>query len=99
MRRTTLAALAAALGLMISSPTLTAETLQIGTTPVAGNPSALPMRGASMTEVENRYGAPERRLAAVGQPPISRWVYAGFVVYFEYSHVVHAVRTSPADRG
>jgi hypothetical protein len=99
MRRTTLAALAAALGLMISSPTLTAETLEIGTTPVAGSPSALPMRGASMTEVENRFGAPERRVSAVGQPPISRWVYADFVVYFEYSHVVHAVRKNSADRG
>ena len=45
----------------------------------------------SMTEVEARYGAPKERFAAVGQPPITRWVYPSFVVYFEYSHVVHAV--------
>ena len=29
--------------------------------------------------------------AAVGEPPISRWVYADFVVFFEYDRVIHAV--------
>ncbi len=49
-----------------------------------------PSRGMSMESVEARYGAPTSRAAAIGEPPISRWEYPGFIVYFEYQHVVHA---------
>jgi hypothetical protein len=45
----------------------------------------------TMNAVESRFGAPTRRAAAVGTPPITRWEYPGFVVYFEYDHVVHSV--------
>ena len=44
-----------------------------------------------MAQVESRFGAPAERFAAVGQPPITRWVYPAFVVYFEFDHVVHTV--------
>jgi hypothetical protein len=27
----------------------------------------------------------------VGKPPISRWEYPGFIVYFESDHVIHSV--------
>jgi hypothetical protein len=42
--------------------------------------------------------ARSQRIAAVGEPPISRWVYPQFVVYFEGSYVIHAVarRSAPA---
>jgi len=50
-----------------------------------------PTRGASMKAVEARFGAPAARHEAVGKPPITRWDYAGFSVYFEYDHVIHAV--------
>lgn len=50
-----------------------------------------PARGTTMARVEATYGAPTQRLAAVGQPPITRWEYPGFVVYFEHSHVIHTV--------
>ena len=49
-----------------------------------------PRRGMSMDSVESRFGAPSSRISAVGEPPISRWEYPGFIVYFEYEHVVHA---------
>ncbi len=52
---------------------------------------ALPARGMTMAGVENSFGRPAARRAPVGQPPITRWEYPGFVVYFEYQHVVHAV--------
>lgn len=56
-----------------------------------------PSRGLSMAQVENRFGAPSQRVGAVGDPPISRWVYPQFVVYFEGSYVIHAVaRGAPA---
>lgn len=50
-----------------------------------------PARGQSKTQVEQRYGQPTRMVAAIGEPPISRWEYPGFVVYFEFDHVIHAV--------
>ena len=51
-----------------------------------------PTRGLSMDSVEARWGAPVSRSAAVGQPPITRWEYPSFFVYFEYQHVINAVR-------
>jgi hypothetical protein len=51
----------------------------------------VPARGMRMKLVEQRFGAPQSRHAPVGRPPISRWDYAGYSVYFENDHVVHAV--------
>ncbi len=42
-----------------------------------------PARGMSMERVAEQYGEPTERIPAVGIPPISRWVYAGYTVYFE----------------
>lgn len=52
----------------------------------------LPQRGTSTSQVQRQHGEPTTRHAAVGQPPITRWDYPGYSVYFEYDHVVHAVR-------
>ena len=53
--------------------------------------AALPKHGQTKAQVARTQGAPEKKLAAVGKPPISRWVYKDFTVYFEYDHVVQAV--------
>ena len=67
-----------------------AQTLQMDG--VAPDPnSARPTRGMTQASVESRFGTPVSRQAAVGAPPISRWDYQGFVVYFEYDRVIHAV--------
>lgn len=55
-----------------------------------------PAKGSTMTAVERHYGAPLKKYPAVGgghpqQPPITRWDYAGFTVFFEHDHVVDAV--------
>jgi hypothetical protein len=68
--------------------TLAAEELAVPTAPASAD---RPNRGMSMEKVENRYGAPTKREAPVGQPPITRWEYPGFVVYFENQLVIHAV--------
>lgn len=52
---------------------------------------ALPQRGMSMRTVESRFGAPLKKLAPVGEPPITRWVYADYTVYFEGPYVIHTV--------
>ncbi len=51
-----------------------------------------PTRGMTQAAVESRYGAPASVKAPVGDPPITRWEYSDFVVYFEYDKVIHAVR-------
>ncbi len=51
----------------------------------------LPSRGMSMSEVQKRFGAPLVKRAAVGEPPIARWVYQSYTVYFEGKYVLHAV--------
>jgi hypothetical protein len=75
-----------------------AQELQMVEPPAASAAVATPSRGTSMGDVEARFGAPTERYDAVGQPPITRWVYPSFVVFFEYSHVVHAVarRAAPS---
>lgn len=50
-----------------------------------------PTRGMSRERVEAVFGTPSSRQAAVGDPPITRWDYPGFAVFFEYDHVIHAV--------
>lgn len=53
-----------------------------------------PKRGATMTEVEAKFGAPVAKHDAVGTPPITRWDYAGFSVFFEHDRVIHSVSTA-----
>ncbi len=52
---------------------------------------ATPARGMTMDQVAAKFGTPTNKLPAVGQPPISRWDYPGFVVYFERNYVIHSV--------
>jgi len=59
-------------------------------------PMDMPKRGMSMAEVEGAFGAPVGKDAAVGggsptHPPITRWRYAGFAVYFEHDKVLDSV--------
>jgi hypothetical protein len=63
------------------------------TTPPAATEqsSSRPARGMSMEKVEATFGTPSSRVPAIGQPPISRWEYPGFTVYFEHQFVIHTV--------
>ncbi|HKL61952.1 MAG TPA: hypothetical protein VJ883_01195 [Woeseiaceae bacterium] len=50
-----------------------------------------PSRGMTMQKVQADWGQPAMRRAPVGEPPITRWEYPEFVVYFEHNRVIHAV--------
>lgn len=59
---------------------------------------ARPKRGVTMSEVEKHFGAPATRHPTVGggsphRPPITRWDYNGFSVFFESDRVIHSVVT------
>ncbi len=82
------------LGLATSGPLL-AETLVVDDQlTVRESPVERPKRGTTMAEVEKRFGAPVEKHATVGQPPITRWDYSGFSVFFEHDRVIHAVATT-----
>jgi hypothetical protein len=51
----------------------------------------LPTRGMTQDAVRAKFGAPSRQVAPVGNPPISRWVYDDFTVYFEGKFSIHTV--------
>lgn len=57
----------------------------------------LPRKGSTMDQVEATFGAPTNKREAVGQPPITRWEYPTFIVYFEYRHVINAVLIKASD--
>ncbi|VAW87298.1 hypothetical protein MNBD_GAMMA16-1794 [hydrothermal vent metagenome] len=53
--------------------------------------ATVPVLGATMSEVEKQRGAPVRMFPPVGQPPITRWVYNDYTLYFEYELVIQSV--------
>lgn len=87
--------LAAGLLLSLNAPVSRADNLLIER--VQGEQGiTLPKRGSSMSQVQALFGAPQQKYPAIGggsrrTPPITRWAYAGFSVYFENNHVVDAV--------
>lgn len=79
-----------ALSLVMSAPLVHADELQLPAAASQGSVSH-PTRGMSMDKVTAAFGEPANRQPAVGQPPITRWEYPGFVVYFENRTVLHTV--------
>jgi hypothetical protein len=75
--------------LMTFAPAALADVLIIDKLEQA--PAAMPDRGTSMDRVKSSFGEPSAVTPAVGDPPITRWEYPQFIVYFEHSFVIHAV--------
>jgi hypothetical protein len=83
---------------LAAAPPVWAQNLGMATS----DPAAVadrPSRGSTMSAVESRYGEPTTRHSAVGEPPITRWDYPGFSVYFEHDRVLHAVLVKAAPAG
>ncbi len=77
------------LALAVSGPTL-ADVLLIES--IQSSPTMqTPRKGLNMAMVRQQFGEPAQQVAAVGEPPISRWEYSGFTVYFEDDLVLHSV--------
>lgn len=91
MRKHSLLGYCLGLATLASPLALPAQNLEMASPPAASATLSMPVRGQSMSQIERQHGAPAERFAAVGQPPITRWVYPTMIVYFEYEHVVHAV--------
>ncbi|MES9992223.1 MAG: hypothetical protein ABW098_09730 [Candidatus Thiodiazotropha sp.] len=50
-----------------------------------------PKRSMSMDQVAQRYGQPVTAYPSVGEPPITRWDYSNYSVFFEYDLVLQSV--------
>ena len=81
--------------LLACSMTVGADTLLVDAVGEAPPNSAQgilrPVRGARMADVRTGYGEPASVMDAVGEPPITRWAYPDYTVYFEYDRVIDVV--------
>ena len=77
--------------LLAAMGTASADTLKMDGASAFSN-DGRPSRGMTQKGVESKYGSPAAVKAPVGDPPITRWEYTDFVVYFEYDRVIHSVR-------
>jgi len=78
-------------GLCFTALNLSAETLSIINQPENSADGVLrPERGMQMQQVEATYGSPVSVNSAVGEPPITSWVYEDYTVYFEHEYVIHS---------
>lgn len=50
----------------------------------------LPRRSMNQEDVREKWGDPRETHGPVGDPPITRWDYREFSVYFEHDKVLHA---------
>jgi len=51
----------------------------------------LPVNGQNKADIEAKFGSPAKKHAAIGDPPISRWEYDRYSVYFEHDLVLFTV--------
>ena len=81
------------IALLSISPFCLAQTLSVPSYSVMNSTEGVlrPTRGISKSAVEQKFGQPQNKSAAIGEPPITKWTYADFIVYFEYNHVIHSV--------
>lgn len=56
----------------------------------------VPVNGMTTAEVRARFGEPVKAYPAVGDPPITRWEYDRWSVYFEYKLVLFTVLNKDA---
>jgi len=54
-----------------------------------------PRNGMNMDSVRRQFGNPLSEGSSIGDPPITRWEYKGFSVYFEHDLVLHSVTHRP----
>ena len=82
----------AALATALTASSVRAETIVVNDkVMVRESTVARPSGGMKMDEVERKFGEPKERHPTVGKPPITRWDYPQFSVFFEGDRVIHSV--------
>lgn len=86
----------AVLMLLISSISLNCFAGEAGMASPSQKSSAMahvskPVSGQTKDQVVQKYGMPLSKATKIGSPPISKWHYPTYTVYFEFNRVIHAV--------
>jgi len=83
------------LAIIVSPALLTqtafAESMSMPVSEQGDQHSQKPANGQKMENVEIQFGSPIQKINPVGEPPITKWVYQSFTVYFEHETVLHTV--------
>ncbi len=79
------------LSCLMASTSLYADVLPMPLSNNVDQSADTPKLGIDMQKVEAQYGEPIQRMDAVGEPPITRWIYPTFTVFFEHDKVLHSV--------
>lgn len=58
-----------------------------------------PRKGMTMRQVLKQFGKPVKHLTPIDNPPITRWIYPKYTVYFEEHYVIHTVVHSSIHNG
>lgn len=82
--------------LCITLPVTAQVVVENGSTYVMGLDD-LPKRGTAQSTVKKTFGEPLNIIPPVGKPPIERWEYEQFNVYFERGKVIHTVLMKNTD--
>jgi hypothetical protein len=90
MTRMVLALILAGIAGLLMPVTLSADVLLIEEVRQAGR-MEVPQNGMTTSDVRARFGDPVKEHGAVGDPPITRWEYERWSVYFEYKVVLFTV--------
>lgn len=90
MTRMVLALVLLALAVLAQPQPLSADVLLIEEVRQAERMN-LPGNGIDKNDVQSRFGEPVKKHTAVGDPPITRWDYDRWSVYFEYDLVLYTV--------
>jgi hypothetical protein len=95
MKSAALAALLCLTGAALAPVGLASAAIIVEDGKVAVAPANVPQpaRGSLMKTVEKQFGAPTTRHPTVGKPPITRWDYPNFSVFFEGDRVIDSVVT------
>jgi hypothetical protein len=90
MTRMVLALIFAGIAGLLTPATLFADVLLIEEVRQAGRMD-VPENGMTTQDVRARFGDPVKVHDAIGDPPITRWEYQRWSVYFEYKVVLFTV--------
>ena len=81
------------LSLVLSNPSHAQSTvLPVGSQGKHLGDITLPSHGQTQANVKAQFGQAIASQGPSGKPPISRWDYPGFSVYFENDTVIHSVK-------
>ena len=71
----------------------TQSNLQVAAQPAKSKQDVgpVPVNNMSMDSVRTKFGKPNSEAKPVGRPPINRWYYDQYTVYFEFDRVIISV--------